>query len=44
MSLELTPEEKEMLKTIQEIKDLALKIKDWNIPPDWNEKFIEVRA
>jgi hypothetical protein len=41
MSRELTPEEKEMLKTIKEIKDLALKIKD-KIPPEWNEKFIEV--
>lgn len=41
MSREPTPKEKEMLQTIKEIKDLALKIKD-KIPPEWNEKFIEV--
>lgn len=35
------PPEEEMLKTIKDIKDLAIKIKD-KIPPEWNEKFIEV--
>jgi hypothetical protein len=43
MSREPSQEEKEMLKTINEIKDLTLKIKA-KIPPEWDEKFIEVRA